>query len=187
MRWVIFGCLDGGTYNNLPYVPADLIAGICNRENLNLPAWANKSQSWDMDDLNIRLSLYSVNQDSITDSPSLSATKIHPIACQGLKRKVADFADISFAIKGICISLFGFSKHRKIWISDDCRETLTGNIAAVVVRMYLLKTIVRAHQHIVYYIPTRKTHIHPIFYPQQKQPQFFLQTNTRRLIAMKHF
>ena len=124
MRWVIFGYLDGGTHTNLPYLPADLIAGMCNGEKLNLPAWVKKSQSRDMNGLKIRLSLCSVNRDSITDSPSLSGTKIQPIACQGLKRRVADFADMSFANKEICISLFGFNKRRKIWISDDCHETV---------------------------------------------------------------
>ena len=59
MRWVIFGYLDGGTHTNLPYLPADLIAGMCNGEKLNLPPWANKLQNQVMSDLKIRLILCS--------------------------------------------------------------------------------------------------------------------------------
>ena len=69
MRWVIFVYLDGGTFTNLPYLPADLIAGMCNGEKLNLPPWVNKLRNQVMSDLKIRLILCSGNRHSITDSP----------------------------------------------------------------------------------------------------------------------
>lgn len=175
-RWVMFGVLDGSMSTKLPYVPADLIVGTCNGENIKLPPWVRRSQNRDVNDLKTRLSLRNANQGGIThlatastdinirncsspvdhssppkmQSPINSSSKeiqnsnalidktsiistsgqkstnnfVSPtmknVPCRGLKRRVAEFANISDANTGICIKLFDFNKRRKIWTSDGC-------------------------------------------------------------------
>ena len=180
-RWVFFGSFAKSIDQKLPFLPADLIAGVCNGEKIKLPAWLRKSREQDIPNLKHRLSCCISEQSKFTEvyspaihfpvsasiasnnavddlsphkknaeiqSPTTENQKIDglvgttqilsppvrksnvnfvsPVAmnvlCKGLKRSVADFADISDANTGICIKFFGFNKRRKVWISNDCFE-----------------------------------------------------------------